>query len=490
MNWLLIIAILILAWVVVFYLAITKFKSHFAPYGPALLIKTQIGVRTIERVSKYKFWDYFISFFYYTMPFLAAGGVILLIWEAFLVLSIPRGSAPSLSYMLALPGINPAIPVVWGIVGLIVAVALHEASHGIAARRFGIPVRSTGLLWLIIPVGAFVEPDEEETKKVEPKVRAKIFAAGPGTNITLTVIFLVLAILLAFSFAPVSGAPVQSSLSSAHAFQPGDILQSVDGISISNDSVLNNLSLTPGSLVNVTLLRGGTIVNESVIYGVYVTAVSKNYPAYNAGVTPGSVIIALGNHTITNYTTFANTESEYKAGETVSMETFNGSGYSYHNITFASRYSYLVASGVFNPGVSKDAPFMGVDLSLFGLVLFDQYAYLNLLRNPASGGALGFFEYLGLPFHSEFPLPSALQLSINSNPILLNLEYLFYWLFWLNFALGLMNLLPIVPLDGGYVFLNTPLLQKNKKARDTIVAAVSLFVLFLILWEIIIPHII
>ena len=72
----------------------------------------------------------------------------------------------------------------------------------------------------------------------------------------------------------------------------------------------------------------------------------------------------------------------------------------------------------------------------------------------------------------------------------LNLEYLFYWLFWLNFALGLMNLLPIVPLDGGYVFLNTPLLQKNKKARDAIVTAVSLFVLFLILWELIIPRII
>ena len=45
-------------------------------------------------------------------------------------------------------------------------------------------------------------------------------------------------------------------------------------------------------------------------------------------------------------------------------------------------------------------------------------------------------------------------------------------------ALGLMNLLPIVPLDGGYVLLNTPLLQKNRKARDAIVTAVSLFVLF------------
>ena len=490
MNWLLILAILIVAWMAVFYVAITKFKSHFAAYGPALLIKTQVGVRTIERVSKFKFWDYFISFFYYAMPVLAAGGVILLIWEAILVLSIPRGSAPSLSYYLALPGINPALPITWGIIGLIVAVALHEASHGIAARRFGVPVRSTGLLWLIIPIGAFVEPDEEETKKVEPKVRAKIFAAGPGMNITLTAIFLILAILMAYSFAPVPGAPVESSLSITPAFQTGDILQSVGGIPISNDAALNNLSLPPGSVVNVTLLRDNHLVTERVVYGLYVTDVLKNYPAYEAGITPGSVIISLGNHEITNYTVFNNTESSYKAGQTVPVETFNGTSYNYYNVTFVSRYSYLQSSGVSNPGISKEYPFMGVEVSVFGLILFDQYSYLSILRDPASGGPLGFFEYLGLPFHSEFPLPSSIQLSITSNPVSLNLEYLFYWLFWLNFALGLMNLLPIVPLDGGYVFLNMPLLQKNRKARDALVAAVSLFVLFLILWEVIIPHII
>ncbi len=491
MNWLLIITLLVAAWILVFYVAVTKFKNHVAPYGPALLIKTQVGVRTIERISKYKFWDYFISFFYYAMPFLATAGVALLVYEAFLVLSIPKSAVPSLSYALALPGINPAIPIVWGIIGLIVAVALHEASHGIAARRFGIPVRSTGLLWLIIPVGAFVEPDEEETKKVEPKVRAKIFAAGPGTNIVLTVVFLVLAILVAFTFAPVSGAPVQTSITSVgSAFHPGDIIQSVNGISISNVTALTDLSLTPGSYVNVSLLRNGQHLTESVIYGVYISTVLKNYPAYNAGITPGSVVIALGNHTITNITNFENIEATYTAGQTVSVETFNGTGYNNFSLTFASRYSYLLASGISNPGIPKSDPFMGIDVSLFGLELFDQYSYLSLLRNPTSGGVIGFFEYIGLPFHFELPLPSPLLSSIYSNPVTLNLEYLFYWLFWLNFALGLMNLLPIVPLDGGYVFLNTPLLQKNKKARDAIVTAVSLFVLFLILWELIIPRII
>ncbi len=479
---------LISAWIIVFFLAVTRLKSHVAPYGPALLIKTQIGVRTIERISKYKFWDYFITFFYYALPVFAAAGVLLLVYEAFLVLSIPRSAAPSLSYVLALPGINPAIPLVWGIVGLIVAVALHEASHGIAARRFGIPVRSTGLLWLIVPVGAFVEPDEEETKKAEPKVRAKIFAAGPGTNITLTVVFLVLSILVAYTFAPVAGAPVQGSI--LPSFHPGDVIQSIDGISIPNVTALSSLSFPPGTQVEVTLIRDGAHVTESVVYGVYVTAVLKGYPAYNAGIAPGAVIIALGGKTISNVTAFERDESSYVAGQATTIETYDGTSYHYYNITFASKYAYEVASGISSPGIPKDTPFIGIDVSIMGLTLFDQYAYLNLLKNPASAGPLGFFEYLSLPFHFELPLPGTMLSSIYTNPITLNLEYLFYWLFWLNFALGLMNLLPIVPLDGGYVFLNMPALQKNKRARDAIVAGFSLLVLFLILWELIGPRII
>jgi membrane-associated protease RseP (regulator of RpoE activity) len=486
-NWLPIIFILIAAWIIVFYLAVTLLKSHVSPYGPALLIKTQAGVKTIEKVSKFKFWDYFISFFYYAMPVLAVATVILLVYEAILVVSIPKSAAPSLSYALALPGINPAIPVGFGIVGLIVAVALHEASHGIAARRFNIPVKSTGLLWLIIPIGAFVEPDEEEMKKVEPKIRGKIFAAGPGMNVTLAVIFLVLSILLAYSFVPVQGAPVQSSVNPM--ILPGDIIQAVDGQSIANVGALSDLSLAPGSYVHLSLIRNDHHITETVMYGVYVTALVKNYPAYDAGITAGSVIISVGNHTISNVTAFEGVLSLYKAGQSVMVETFNGTIFKYYNITFASKYSYLVSSGIPNPNISKDYPFIGVDVSLFGVGLFDQFSYLNLLRNPASAGPLGFFVYLGLPFHFELPLPPSLLSSFYSNFFSLNLEYLFYWLFWLNFALGLTNILPIVPLDGGYVLLNTPSLQKNKKARDAIVATVSLLVLFLILWEFIIPHI-
>jgi len=478
---------LIIAWIIIYYILVKKVKKYFAPYGPALLIKTQAGVKTIDKVSRTKFWDYFVTFFYYSMPIFGILTVILLIWEAFIILSIPKSAAPPLSYALALPGINPVIPVGFGIVGLIIAVALHEAAHGIAARRFNIPVRSTGLLWFIIPIGAFVEPDENVMRERDSKTRGKIFAAGPGMNVTLAVIFLILAIVLAYSFTPVSGAPVQSSLSPS--ILPGDIIEKIGNINIKNVSTFSLLSFTPGTNVSVLLNRNGNLISENVTYGVYITGIVVGYPAQEAGIKIGSIILSVNGKEITNITNFENILSGYQAGQTIFVKTLYKNSIHSYNVTLASKYSYLISAGDNAPGIPKTYPFMGIDVSLMGLSLFDQYSYINLLRDPFSSGPLGFFVYLGLPFHYELPLPATLQSSFNANIIVLNMEYLFYWLFWLNFALGLTNILPLVPLDGGYVLLNMPALQKNQKLRNVIVAVIGLSVLFLILWQLIIPRI-
>ncbi len=486
-SWLDIIVILIAIWIVIYVIAIRVGKKYFAPYGPALLIKTQAGIRTIDKVSRTKFWDYFVSFFYYAVPVFGILTVILLIWEAFLILSIPKSSAVPLSYALALPGINPVIPIGYGVVGLIVAVALHEISHGIAARRSDIPLRSTGILWFIIPVGAFVEPDEEVMKQREPKVRGKVFAAGPGMNLTLAAIFIVIALLLAYSIVPANGAPVQSSINPA--LRPGDIIQSVNNVSIESVSALMSMSLTPGSIVPISVIRDGKLLHETTIYGVYIVGVVGGYPASDAGIEVGSIVLTIGGKSITNLSTFENVLSNYKAGQEVTITSLYNSSYHSYNVTLASKYNYLISIGSSNPGVPRSYPFLGVQVDLLGISPFDQNAYLNTIRNPLSSGVLAIFYYLGLPFYYEMPLPSVLQSSLIASPIVLNLEYLSYWLFWLNFALGLTNILPLVPLDGGYVLLNIPFLQKNQKLRNSIVAFVGLAVLFLIVWQLVIPRI-
>src|SRR5207247_10386371 len=64
--------------------------------------------------------------------------------------------------------------------------------HGILARVAKIRIRSLGLIFLIFPIGAFVEPDEEKLRALPRRDRARLFAAGPATNIVLAILFAVI----------------------------------------------------------------------------------------------------------------------------------------------------------------------------------------------------------------------------------------------------------------------------------------------------------
>src|SRR5437879_6262265 len=120
------------------------------------------------------------------------GTTLLLLWEATLVQSSAvRGNPPSPDLLLGLPGINPIIPLGYGIFGLAVAIILHEFSHGILARVAKIKIRSLGLIFLIFPIGAFVEPEEDELRALPRHERARLYAAGPATNMLLAVLFAV-----------------------------------------------------------------------------------------------------------------------------------------------------------------------------------------------------------------------------------------------------------------------------------------------------------
>ncbi|MBW3010836.1 site-2 protease family protein, partial [Candidatus Woesearchaeota archaeon] len=69
------------------------------------------------------------------------------------------------------------------------------------------------------------------------------------------------------------------------------------------------------------------------------------------------------------------------------------------------------------------------------------------------------------------------------------LKLLFLWLFFLNFFIGLANLLPLGPVDGGLIlrtFLER-VFRKNKKFAINLWAGISLFTLLLIIAAFVIP---
>ena len=125
-----------------------------------LLYKTKIGVKLIDKLSKYRFWKYWG---YVGVP-VGFVGLIAIFW--LLLSKVPKILfEPSVerSVQLLLPGtgvgsVGPFLfmPFWIFIISIAVIIIVHEGAHGIVARAHKLKLKSTGLgMFTIIPL-AFV----------------------------------------------------------------------------------------------------------------------------------------------------------------------------------------------------------------------------------------------------------------------------------------------------------------------------------------------
>jgi len=90
---------------------------------------------------------------------------------------------------LSFPGTTVFIPIAYALIAFITALVCHEFAHGIIARAHDLKLKSTGLLTLgALPIGAFVEPDEEELKKRPSLQKMQIYIAGSFSNLLVSLI--------------------------------------------------------------------------------------------------------------------------------------------------------------------------------------------------------------------------------------------------------------------------------------------------------------
>jgi len=99
---------------------------------------------------------------------------------------------------LILPGVT--IPFFEGVLAIVIIMAVHEGAHAILARIGRIKVLSSGIvLFGIIPVGAFVEPDEKQLEKMEKTKQTRVLVAGSSSNLIVSIIAFVLFAMLAIT---------------------------------------------------------------------------------------------------------------------------------------------------------------------------------------------------------------------------------------------------------------------------------------------------
>ncbi len=164
---------------------------------------------------------------------------------------ITPGQQISVLGYLTLPGINPYIPLIYGIIGIAVAIIVHEGMHGVIARALKLPVKSTGLLFfLIVPIGAFVEVDEKMVQKARFRDSGRIMAGGPGTNVVVALVALALLLLLIGGLAPtqfngvyvtsvISPSPAENLFQQGH-LHSGDLILAVNGTAVHTPSDLSS----------------------------------------------------------------------------------------------------------------------------------------------------------------------------------------------------------------------------------------------------------
>ncbi|MFB6131063.1 MAG: site-2 protease family protein [Salinigranum sp.] len=247
--------------------------------GPLATLHTTRGRAFLEWLARpRRFWRAWSN---------AGLGVALVIMAGMFVLLLLRGvsilqnpPAPTAvnrpQNFLVIPGVNQFLPLSVApeiVFGLLVGLVVHEGGHGLLCRVEDIDIESLGLVFLtVVPVGAFVEPDEESQREADRGSRARMFAAGVTNNFAITVVAFALLfgqVIGSIGLAP--GVPIQASYpgspAAAAGIANGDRITAVAGTSVTTQQQLDAALLsTPDRTVPVTIDGERTVdVRRSLI---------------------------------------------------------------------------------------------------------------------------------------------------------------------------------------------------------------------------------
>jgi membrane-associated protease RseP (regulator of RpoE activity) len=218
--------------------------------GPLMTIRTERGRILLDRLARHRrFWRAWGN--------LGVGIVLVVMVLAglFVALSVgavllePESGIDNPQNVLVIPGVNDFLPLSAAgeiIFGLLVGLIVHEGGHGLLCRVENIEIDSMGVALLsFVPLGAFVEPDEEDQRSANRGSQTRMMAAGITNNFAVCVLALVLLVAVVGTFGTVGGAPVGTSLPGSGAekagITDGDVITAVNGTTVENGSHLEDV---------------------------------------------------------------------------------------------------------------------------------------------------------------------------------------------------------------------------------------------------------
>jgi len=400
----------------------------FQFHGPLLFWRTQWGKKSIQKLARFKrFWNVIADVGIVLTYATGIAVFLLLLLGLYQYITSPQQvaqNAPAPEFLIGLPGVNPLIPLGAGVAALIIALIIHEGSHGVMAYVGGLRVKSLGVVALGVPIGAFVEPEEEDMMKATTRVKNRVFAAGPTSNLIL--------------------------------------------------------ALLAGTVMSMAFTGAMTPVNNGE--GVIVGNVVPDSGAEAGGMQPGDLIVAIDGTRIAGASAYSDFMADTRAGQTLFLDVLRDGQPTQLQTTLTDRGEYYEQIGITDQAViegNRTKGFMGVSSLDFPII--DE-----IVRDPLAhpfGSLPNFLYYISYPF---FIFQNGVDLFAEpwhglyerggvfaglSDPAFYGAATLLYWVMWLNLMLGTFNALPAGPLDGGQMFradLSERLMRRYRVDRSQV----------------------
>jgi membrane-associated protease RseP (regulator of RpoE activity) len=484
------------------------FPEFVGVTGPILTVHTKRGRALLDRLaSPRRLWRVWANMGLGFALVILVGAFALLVLNAVQVLQNPPQptAVNQPQNFLVIPGVNEFLPLAVApeiIVGLFLGMLVHEGGHGILSRVEDIDVESMGVVLLAaLPIGAFVEPEEESVAAADRGSRARMFAAGVTNNFLLT------AIAFALLFGPVvgsitvaPGAAVGGVFPGSPAAQAG--IDSGDRIvSIGEQPVAENEDLgdrlaasgtdsvtvgladgtetrvdravlvtgvtegspfgTLGTNTTVTAVDGTPVSTEAAFRAQLANAtvatletaggetvtgpagalvqVVPDAPAAQAGLpTEGQLVVThIGGQRVSDQASLNPVLDQFEPGETVSVTAYRDGTPEAYQVELGAQ------DGSSYLGVQVYRGVSGLVVSDFGTTLYPAQTYLDLAGGDATGsGIVGFLRGIGVSL--LLPLVGSIGLS--------GLEYNFAGFVGWNLQFFAVEG-PLAPLGGGLFVL-------------------------------------
>ena len=367
------------------------------------------------------------------------------------------------------------------VIGVLMMVIIHEAGHFIAAKAFDMKATEAFFgfgprLWSMtrgeteygvkaIPLGGYVRiigmnPLEEVPPEDEPRTyrgkpfwqKAVVVLAGITSHFVVAFLLFLLAVMAWGRPGPltneISGvSPILATSSGIANEIPlqldlGDEVVSIDGVPLAEGSPLWNKE--PGATTTVEVERDGELVTLTTTDEVIVA------PAYLAGIREGDVLVEFAGRPVDSWESFVEAAHDNpgqvvavvidRAGERVSFDS-----------QLAIRDFEGETVGYFGVGpvqaTERVGLFTGLADAWSAMVFATQAAVVGLWQMITNfGGILGsVFGGESIGIDEARPI-SVIGLARIAGPV----EQAIQWLAFVNVFVGVLNVIPLYPLDGGH----------------------------------------